>query len=89
MTGDAEHRLHGICVKAPGLDVGPKLDSCVLGRALGPVGTRLAHRLVGVGCTEDPSRARDCRAGEPARVAGAVEALSVLYRDRAQRREHR
>ena len=89
VAGGAENRLDRICIKAAGLDVGVELGGRLGGGALGAVGTRLAHRLVGVGGGEDSSRARDRGAGEAARVARAVEALPVLHGDRAERREDR
>ena len=48
---------------------------------------RLAHRLVGVGGAEQPGRRRDRVPGSAARVARAVQALAVLHRDRAERRQ--
>ena len=51
------------------------------------MGTRLAHRLVGVGGGEDARLARDPGAGEPSRVAGSVEALPMLHGNRGQRRK--
>ena len=59
MAGGAEHRLDRVSVEATGLDVGAELGSRLVGRALGAVGTRLAHRLVCVGRAEDPGRATD------------------------------
>ena len=55
--------------------------------SLRAVRARLAHRLVRVRRAEDPRRPRDRVAGQPARIAGAVEALAVLHRDGAERRE--
>ena len=45
------------------------------------MGTRLAHRLVGVGRPQDPGRQRDRRPGQPAGIARAVETLAELHRD--------
>ena len=87
MAGGAEHGLDRLRVEPARLHVGAQLARGLLGRARWAVGARLAHRLVGVGGGEDPRRARDRRAGEPARIAGAVEPLAVGDRDRGERRE--
>ena len=89
MASGAENRLDDVGVEATRPDIGAELGGSLVRRALGPVRARLAHRLVGVGGGEDAGRAGDRGAGEPARIARAVEALAVLYRDRTQRREHR
>jgi len=57
------------------------------GGELGPVRTRLAHRLVGVGRGQDARRTGDRPARFALRIAGAVESLAVLRRDRAEGRE--
>ena len=49
--------------------------------------SRLDHRLVGVGGAEDPPTLGHGRAGQPARIAGAVEPLAELHGDGAQRRQ--
>src|SRR5919198_1121219 len=57
-------------------------------RGVRPAGpSRLAHRLVGVGRAEDARGPGDRVAGEPERIAGAVEPLAVLDGDRAERGE--
>ena len=48
---------------------------------------RLAHRLVRVGGPEQPRGAADRGAGQPARIAGAVEPLAQLNGDRPERGE--
>jgi hypothetical protein len=54
MAGGAEDGLDGLGVAAAGLHVGPQRRGRLVGRVGRPVGTRLAHRLVGVGGAEDP-----------------------------------
>ena len=88
VAGGAEHRLDGFGVEATGLDIGPQLGGGLVGRA------RAAGRDA---ARASPGRRRRRRgsapggeiagAGEPARVARSVEALAVLHRDRAERRE--
>src|SRR5262249_42344865 len=50
-------------------------------------GSRRGRRRVGGGGPENRGQRGDRPAGKPARVARAVEALAVLYRDRAERRQ--
>ena len=51
------------------------------------MGTGLAHRLVRVRGGEDARLAGDPGTGEPARVAGPVEALPMLHGDPGDGRE--
>src|SRR5207253_8859543 len=67
VAGGAQNRVDRFCVEPPLLDVTAQLGGRLLGRAFGSMGTRLAHRLVGLGGGEDPSRARDRGASESAR----------------------
>ena len=85
VAGGAEHGLDRVAVEAAGPDLGAQLARRPPRPSAPAGGARLAHRLVGVGGAEDPRRAGDRRAGEPARVARAVEALAVLHGDRAER----
>ena len=87
VSGGAEHGLDGFGVVAARLDVGTQLGGGLLGGALRAVGTGLAHRLVGVRGGKDARLAGDPGTGEPARVAGAVEALPVLHGDPGHRRQ--
>ena len=87
MAGRSQHRLDRVGVQPSGSDLRPQLGRGRVRRQRRPVRTRLAHRLIRVGCTEDPPSGRDRRAGEPGRVAGAVEPLAQLHDDLSQRRE--
>ena len=87
MADGAEHGVGGLGVETAGPDLGAQLGRRVLRRELGPVRPRLAHRLVGIGRGQDARRLRDGAARVALRIAGAVEPLAVLRRDRAERRE--
>ncbi len=57
MAGPRKHGLNGVGVESTCSDIGAKLSGCLVCRALGPVRSRLAHRLVGVCGAEEPGRA--------------------------------
>src|SRR6266849_7510485 len=76
------------CVETAGVDARAQLCGGLVRIELGPIAARLAHRLVGVGRAEDSREAGDRVAREPARVPRAVQALALLHRDRAERRQH-
>jgi hypothetical protein len=80
MTGRTEHGVDRVLVELALLDIVTELLRSVVGRARGAVRPRLAHRLVRVGCGEDPRLRRQRAAGEPARVSRPVEPFVVRGR---------
>src|SRR5439155_21534719 len=66
---------------------GPQLGCRLLGRELGPVRPRLAHRLEGVRRGEDPGCTRDLVPRDPTRIPRAVQSLLVLHGNGAERRQ--
>jgi hypothetical protein len=87
VAGRREDGLDGLRVEATRLRVRAQLGRGVVARSCRPVWPGLAHRLVGIRRAEDPRGPRDRAARQRARVAGAVEPLAVLDRDRAERGE--
>ena len=85
MARRAQHGLDRVAVEQRLADARAQLGRGLLGGARIAVRPRLGHRVIGVGRREYPPRRRERVAGQPARIAGAVEPLVVLDRDRAQR----
>ena len=89
VPGRLEHGVHGRAVQAAGPDLGPQFRRRFLGRAGRAVRPGLTHRGVRVGRPEHPGRPGDRAAGQAARVPAAVQPLTDLHCDLAERRQRR
>src|SRR5690349_12067557 len=82
-----QHDLDRVAVQASRPDAGPQLGGGVVRRAWRSVRAWLAHRLVRIRRGEHAARRRYRRGGQSVRIAGPVQALTMLHGDGGDRRQ--